>query len=140
MVIEQYSRSKLEAKIRAQERVSLPNKLYLSDDGDWVETLFPEIAVPFDCDLPSSDITIDALCKDTPRKLLRYGHTRRSCFGWWAHEIPSRRSPGQEPLPAAFAGDLQQKCSPDRRINVPIDIRQSPHEAIQDWVIQIRRH
>jgi len=85
-------------------------------------------------------ITINALCKNTPSQLLRYLHPGGELADRSAREIRSCRSSGQKPLPAAFAGNLQQKCCSDRGIGLSIHVRQSPHETIKDSVIQIRRH
>src|SRR5438445_3456477 len=105
-----------------------------------MKDLFAEVSISIDRNLPPGGITIDALRKNTPSQLLRYRDTAGELLGRSAQKIPSCRFSGQKPLPAAFAGNLQQQHCSDRRINISINMWQSPHETIKDRVIQIRRH
>ncbi|GAC1694084.1 MAG: hypothetical protein NVS9B5_36900 [Terriglobales bacterium] len=101
---------------------------------------FAKVSISFDRNLLPGGITIDALCKSTPSQLLRYRDTAGELPGRLAQKIPSRRFFGQKPLPAAFTGNLQQEHCSDGRINISINVRQSPHETIKDRVVEIRRH
>ena len=112
----------------------------LTNDRGQMKNPFAKGSISFDRNLRLGGITIDALCKGTPSQLLRYRDTAGELPGRLAQKIPPCRFSGQNPLAAAFAGNLQQEHCSNGRINISINVRQSPHKTIKDRVIEIRRH
>src|SRR5579872_835030 len=98
-----------------------------------------QIAVALDANLLQRSLAPDALGKDPPCDLGRYGHVRVP-VPLRRLEHPASRVPAYLPLPAALAGNRY----PDRAslpcLQLPIPVRQTAQEAVQNRVIQFRSH
>ena len=105
-----------------------------------MKDLLSQITMPGNRNLCPSRITINAFGKNTPGQSLRYGHSRREISGEFFHENPSSLFPEQEPLAAAFARNFDENCLANRRMDIPVEIRHSAEETIENWMIQIRSH
>src|ERR1700728_2426779 len=93
-----------------------------------------------DLDLGPSRLRINAFGEKAPSQILRDRDAGSDFSRRLGHEFPAIRTSRQIPSPTAFAGYFHRYQRSQRHFDIAIQVGQTPYEAIQNRMIQLRCH